>query len=190
MAVPPPSILQDSYAIKVPYVILANKAFALNEYTMKPFEGRPDRGSQERIFNYRLSRARRVVENAFGILISVFRVLRKPMLLEPKTASKIVLTTIHLHNYLRKKPNTRSLYKPPGFLDSEIDGELRPGTWRDEPTPTSLLNLPCIPRKAGNYAKEIRSHLAHHFVTNGQIPWQNRYKNWNLHLRESCQMLH
>jgi len=97
------------------------------------------------------------------------------MLLEPKTATKIVLTTIHLHNYLRKKPNTRSLYTPPGSLDSETDGELRPGTWRNEPAPTSLLPMPCIPRRAGNYAKEIRSHLAHHFVTSGEIPWQNRY---------------
>lgn len=81
------------------------------------------------------------------------------MLLETKTATKIVLTPIHLHNYLRKKPNTRSLYMPPGFLDSEINGEHRPGTRRDEPTPTSQLTMPCIPRKAGNYVKEIRSHL-------------------------------
>lgn len=175
LKIPPPSIFQVPYAIKIPYVILADKAFSLSEYTMKPFKGEPARGSQERIFNYRLSRGRRVVENAFGILSSVFRVLRKPMLLEPKTATKIVLTTIHLHNYLRKKPNTRSLYTPPGSLDSETDGELRPGTWRNEPAPTSLLPMPCIPRRAGNYAKEIRSHLAHHFVTNGEIPWQNRY---------------
>lgn len=130
LAVPPPSILQVPYVIKVPYVILADKAFALNEYAMKPFGGEPDRGSQERVFNYRLSQARRVVENAFGILSSVFRVRVqwKPMSLEPKTATKIVLTTINLHNYLRKEPNTRSLYMPPGFLDSEIDGELRQGT--------------------------------------------------------------
>ncbi|KAF0704729.1 DDE Tnp4 domain-containing protein [Aphis craccivora] len=175
MKIPPPSILQVPYAIKIPYVILADKAFSLNEYTMKPFKGEPARGSQERIFNYRLSRGRRVVVNDFGILSSVFRVLRKPMLLEPKTVNKIVLTTIHLHNYLRKKPNTQSLYTPPGSLDSETDGELRPGTWRNEPAPTSLLLMPCIPRKAGNYVKEIRSHLAHHFVTNGEIPRQNRY---------------
>lgn len=140
LKIPPPSILQVPYAIKIPYVILADKAFSLNEYTMKPFKGEPARGSQERIFNYRLSRGRRVVENAFGILSSVFRVLRKPMLLEPKTATKIVLTTIHLHNYLRKKPNTRSLYTPPGSLDSETDGELRPGTWRNEPAPTSPIH--------------------------------------------------
>lgn len=171
LKIPHPSILQILYAVKVPYVILADKAFALNEYTMKPFQGESARGSQERIFNYRLSRARRVVENAFGILSSVFRVLRKPMLLEPKTATKIILATIHLHNYLRRKPHTRSLYTPTGSLDIETDREFRPGTWRNEPAPTSLLPLPCIPRRAENYGKEIRSHLACHLVTNGELPW-------------------
>lgn len=105
---------------------------------MKPFQGEPARGSQERIFNYRLSRARSVVENAFGILSSVFRVLRKPLLLESKTAIKIVLATIHLHNYLRKQPHTRLLYTPTGSLDIETDEELRPGTWRNEPAPTTF----------------------------------------------------
>lgn len=122
---------------------------------MKPFQGEPARGSQERIFNYRLSRARKVVENAFGILSSVFRVLRKPLLLESKTAIKIVLATIHLHNYLRKQPHTRLLYTPTGSLDIETDEELRPGTWRNELAPKSLLPLPCILRRAGNYGKEI-----------------------------------
>lgn len=70
LKLPAPCILQTPYLIKVPYVILADKAFALNNYTMKPFEGTPDNGSPERIFNYRLSRARRVVENAFGIMSS------------------------------------------------------------------------------------------------------------------------
>jgi hypothetical protein len=65
---------------------------------MKPFEGNPERGSIQRIFNYRLSRGRRVVENVFGILSTVFQVLRKPILLEPEKASKIVLATIYVHN--------------------------------------------------------------------------------------------
>lgn len=175
MRIPPPSILQVPYLVEVPYVILADKAFALNEYTMKPFPGEPEKGSKERIFNYRLSRARRVVENAFGILSSVFRVLRKPMLLEPKTACKIVLAAIHLHNFLRKKPSTRSLYTPPGSLDSELDGEFIQGTWRNEPGPTSLLPITSTPRRGGAYAKEIRSHLADYFISNGTVPWQNRY---------------
>lgn len=84
-------------------MILADKAFAMNEYTIKPFEGNPEVSSLERVFNYRLSRGRRVVENAFGILSAVFRVLRKSMALHPEIASKIVLT-MYLHNFLRKRP--------------------------------------------------------------------------------------
>lgn len=45
LKLPAPCILQTPYLIKVPYVILADKAFALNNYTMKPFEGTPDNGS-------------------------------------------------------------------------------------------------------------------------------------------------
>lgn len=68
----------------IPYVILGDEAFALHENIMKPYSGVYGKCSKERIFNYRLSRARRVVENTFGIISAVFRVLRKPMLLEPQ----------------------------------------------------------------------------------------------------------
>jgi len=54
---------------------------------MKPYSGIYERSLAERALNYRLSRARRVVENIFGIMSSVFRVLRKPMLLEPNKVS-------------------------------------------------------------------------------------------------------
>lgn len=175
LKIPRPSILQVPYALEIPYVLLADKAFALNEYTMKPFPGEPQRGSPERVFNYRLSRARRVVENAFGILSSVFRVLRKPMLLEPETAKKVVLATVHLHNYLRRNTRTQLVYTPPGTLDSEMEGNFIPGTWRNDFTPTSLLPITNTPRRAANYAKDVRVHLANHFHTNGAIPWQNRY---------------
>ncbi|XP_055944313.1 uncharacterized protein LOC129975284 [Argiope bruennichi] len=67
----------------LPYVFLGDSAFALRRHMMKPYPGNFEKGSTERIFNYRLSRARRVVENVFGIMASVFRVFRKPMALQP-----------------------------------------------------------------------------------------------------------
>jgi len=61
-------------------------AFPLTDNIMKPFPSLFSKGIPERIFNYRLSRARRVVENVFGIISSVFRILRKPLttVIEPR----------------------------------------------------------------------------------------------------------
>lgn len=76
----------------IPHVIVADDAFALDINLMKPYPGQHDKRSKERIFNYRLSRARRIVENVFGIMSGVFRVLRKPILLTPEKVQLIILT--------------------------------------------------------------------------------------------------
>ncbi|RVE51453.1 hypothetical protein evm_003854 [Chilo suppressalis] len=68
---------------EMPYVIVGDSAFALTENIMKPYPGIHEHGNKKRIFNYRLSRARRIIENAFGILCVVFRVFTKPIPLKP-----------------------------------------------------------------------------------------------------------
>jgi len=54
----------DTY---VPYFLVGDDAFALRSWMMKP-HSKKELTAVQRIFNYRLSRARRIVENAFGIL--------------------------------------------------------------------------------------------------------------------------
>jgi hypothetical protein len=108
-----------------PFVFLADEAFALQQHIMTPFPGPQEKDSSKRIYNYRHSRARRVVENAFGIISVRFRVLRKPLLLEPERAEKVVLACCYLHNFLRKGQSCSS-YCPPGTFDVEdtLTGQL------------------------------------------------------------------
>ena len=85
----------------VPYFIVGDDAFALRPYLMKPFKNNLTR--EERIFNYRLSRARRVVENSFGILANHFQILLNTMKHEPETVALIVKTCVLLHNLMRTR---------------------------------------------------------------------------------------
>lgn len=162
--------------LKIPFVFLGDAAFPLSEHIMKPYAGQHPKQSPERIFNYRLSRARRIVENAFGIASSVFRVLRKPMLLEPEKAELIVMTVICLHNFLRRSQTSRNIYTPPGSLDREVNGEAIPGNWRnDDQTMSSLLPMRNMPRRSRPTATNTRLELTEYFCSNGAVSWQNRY---------------
>ena len=55
-----------------------------------------------RIHNYPLSRARRVVENAFGILTARWRFLRSPINAHFEKATKSTLAAVSLYNWLKK----------------------------------------------------------------------------------------
>lgn len=96
--VPQPSFLPVT-DILCPYMVLADDAFAMKSYLMKPYSRR-GMVKSEVIFDYRLSRARRVVENAFGILANRFRVFRAPIAVRPYTAKRVVLATIAIHNLM------------------------------------------------------------------------------------------
>ncbi|KAL8589399.1 hypothetical protein ACOMHN_021551 [Nucella lapillus] len=86
----------------IPYFIVADDAFALKDYCMKPFSRRT-MSDREKVFNYRLSRARRVVENAFGILAMRFRIFMRPIETRPDNALLSIKAAVTLHNVLMVK---------------------------------------------------------------------------------------
>ena len=85
--------------IPVPYVLTRDDAFALTDDLLKPYP-QSKITVEKRIFNYRLSRIRRIPEDGFGILVSSWRIFCTPMLLEPGTVKHIVLAALTLHNLL------------------------------------------------------------------------------------------
>ncbi|XP_072401697.1 uncharacterized protein [Diabrotica undecimpunctata] len=95
----PPNQALPSRTSKIPFVLIADDAFPLTSRIMKPY---PNRGlsESEKIFNYRLSRARRMIESSFGILANRFRVLLNPINLNADKVEKIILACLALHNLL------------------------------------------------------------------------------------------
>ena len=94
----------------------------------------------EAVFNYRLSRARRIIENAFGILAARWRIFRRPIIAEPERVEVFAKAAIALHNYLRTTESSQ--YIPPGFVDGEDGaGNIVEGSWREEEEPTGLIPL-------------------------------------------------
>ncbi|XP_022183145.1 protein ALP1-like [Myzus persicae] len=98
--VPPVTPIEEN-GDPIPFVMVADEAFPLKSYLMRPYS-RATLGGNEgnKIFNYRLSCARRVVENAFGILSNRWRVFRTNIQIQPKSVDNIVLAACCLHNML------------------------------------------------------------------------------------------
>lgn len=147
----------------LPYVLVADDAFPLMENIMKPFSHK-SMIEHEIIFNYRLSRARGVVENAFGILTSRFRILLKNINLSPEKATKVALSCCYLHNFLRKKSD--QTYYSCGNLATNTDMEVT-----REGVSIAPINRTVI-RNASNTAKDIRNQFCAYFNSEGSVPWQ------------------
>ncbi|CAM4682527.1 unnamed protein product [Leuciscus chuanchicus] len=108
--VPPPEELPRSDVFLL-YMFVGDEAYPLRTDLMKPYPFR-QLDHNQRVYNYRLSRARRVVENAFCIL-----------------ANRITLASACLHNFLCERRS--EAYMPPALADWEdADHRVNEGAWR------------------------------------------------------------
>lgn len=133
----PPAAYNDEMHCHLPYVFVGDDAFPLDTHLLKPFPDTPGYKPEEIVFNYRLSRARRVVENSFGILAARFRIFRSNIIGSETLVQNIILATTALHNlHLTREdsvPPNQKVYLPPGFGDAcYSNGKIKMGRWRSE----------------------------------------------------------
>ena len=92
-----PSSVKQICGVHVPVVILGDPAYPLLTWLMKPYTG-TGLSQEQRRFNYRLSRARIVVECAFGRLKGRWRSLLKRSDVRVDFMSTVVTSCCILHN--------------------------------------------------------------------------------------------
>ncbi|KAB0805363.1 hypothetical protein PPYR_02333 [Photinus pyralis] len=101
---PPPRCLPNTQPEEIPqpFVMVGDEAFKLHTNLLKPYPSR-NMNATKRVFNYRLSRCRRNVECAFGVLANKWRIFHTPILVQPSFVDKIVQACCILHNFVRKR---------------------------------------------------------------------------------------
>ena len=93
--------------VEVPLLILGDPAYPLLPWLQKAFPATGTLTEQQRHFNYRQSRARMVVENAFGRLKGRWRCLLKRMdYYKIKHATDVIASCIVLHNVCEARGDT------------------------------------------------------------------------------------
>ncbi|KAF4529379.1 hypothetical protein B566_EDAN017620 [Ephemera danica] len=149
-----------------PFFFIGDEAFPLKTNIMRSFpKGQLNKDNANyvanNIFNYRLCRARRVVENAFGILVAKWRIFHT--LIEVKPEHGVLLVQACSGQYVRERI-TGDVYNT---------DDVTPGTWRQNVEGNQMQPLEFMSSR--NYthdAKTVRDDLAIYFCNEGSVPWQ------------------
>lgn len=135
--------------IPVPHVFVGDEGFALQTYLMRPYpKARMINNVKKRKFNTQLSRARRVVENAFSILAIKWRVFLRAIETDVESAECIVKAACCLHNYVIRRNNGE-------YLAMESEDQAEPIR--------ALLNIESSNRRSNAAAFEARERFAAYF---------------------------
>lgn len=138
--------------IVLPHVFIGDEAFGLSNNLMRPYGGK-SLSISKRVYNYRLSRARRFIECSFGIMTNKWRILHRPLNVSVDMAESILKAICILHNFVR----TRDGY-----------------TFEDTLTVQGLVPLVATRYTVrSKQVTDIRDGFAEYFVSaEGELPWQ------------------
>lgn len=98
----PDSCPIETNGLPLPYVFVADEAFGLSSYMMRPYPSR-NLTYDKKVFNYRQSRARRIVECAFGIFSARWLIFRKPICATVENIVRYTQAAVCLHNFIMSK---------------------------------------------------------------------------------------
>lgn len=159
MFLPKPEKIRGSND-EFPYVLVGDEAFALSSFLMRPYPRRNELDLKKRVYNYRLSRARRIVETSFGLLSAVWRIFKSPLRTNVATSIKIIKACCCLHNFLLK-------------FEPEKQRIAKMGTSQDA-YENCFTDLPAEPAAVApaTGAALIREHFSNYFMTNGAVDFQ------------------
>ena len=139
---------------------------------MRPYSGK-NLPQAESVYNYELSRARRIIENNLGILASRWRIFHHTIITIPEHIVTYTKAAIALHNILRTTES--STYCPPGSLDTEdSNGDIVRGCWRDESAPQGMEPLRSVgSNRHSSTAATVRTIFRDYFSSPaGELSWQ------------------
>ena len=97
--IPAPSAYMTCDFNPLPYFLAGDEIFPLKTWLMIPYPGKLTK--KQRIFNYRLFRAGRTIENTSGILCTRWRMVHTPIGPKVENVENYVLVCLSLHNYLK-----------------------------------------------------------------------------------------
>lgn len=169
----------------MPHVVVADDAFPLKRYMLKPYPGRTtgNMPRDEVVFNYRLSRARRIIENAFGIMSARFQLFLKSISADPKNVNHFVKAGLALHNFLITQDKN---YSDADFADRYLhNGVVQPGQWRRELKKRTTCFTKLASRIGNNHsfeAKKVRETFKNYFHNEGHVDWQDEIVDYDGHI--------
>jgi hypothetical protein len=169
-----------------PYILLGDDAFPLKRNIVKPYPGQ-NNPMDKVICNYRVSRGRRCIENAFGILCSRWRVFYSPINMHYVGSVKLITKAcVALHNFLMTENNDSTdennyTYCPKAYVDRDgpTNGTTIEGGWRKEwreENRSKTCGMRDLDKQRGGSSpvegKILRDQWKDYFNNEGQVEWQ------------------